>query len=141
MIDDEGTIMSENRGFGSMLQVSISVYRPVSSSEHLGFTSSCPFSLIFITAVGVVVIRVLALSSPTTVSLGADEQESHPTSPSSDSLCPSGRFTASATALGMHERVHPSTSEHMCKQACCAWVFRTSRYSLHLCNPRFVDSV
>ncbi|KAL7898571.1 hypothetical protein HDV63DRAFT_355910 [Trichoderma sp. SZMC 28014] len=26
-----------------------------------------------------------------------------------------------ARALGMHERVHPSTSEHTCKQACCAW--------------------
>lgn len=119
--------------------LSISVYRPASRSEHVVFTSSYPFSLIFITVVDVV-IKVLALSSSTAVSLGADEQESHPTSPSSDSLCPSSQFTASGTALGVHERVHPSTSEHTCKQPCCAWAFRTSRYSLHLCNPRFVGT-
>lgn len=97
---------------------SISVYRQASRSEYLGFVSSSPFPLIFLTAAEVAVIQVLALNSSTAVSLGADEQESHPTSPSSDSLC---RFTASGTALGMHERVHPSTSEHTCRQACCAW--------------------
>lgn len=122
-------------------KLNISVCIPASSRERLGSTSSSPFSPISIAAVVVVVIKALALNSSTAVSLGADEQESHPTSPSSDSLCPSGRFTASVRALGVHERVHPSTSEHTCKQAYCAWVFRTSRYSLHLCNPRYVGSV
>jgi formate hydrogenlyase subunit 4 len=87
MIDDGNIIVCENHVFDSMLQVEHHSLHSSIIGEHTEFTSPSRFSLTLIIAVVVFVIKVLVLSPSIAVSLGADEQESHPTSPSSDSLC------------------------------------------------------